>query len=107
MLTKAGLLKNQKIQIITVKDNLTIDGDFKSYLHWTEIIHGKKHEDEVLNAPVQGDLSDQEIIAQSTDNKIKVYKANSINQCIVLFRKIIRTRRKENVKNTLLRTAES
>jgi hypothetical protein len=80
----ANLLKTQKIQIITVKDNLTIDGDFKSYLHWTEIIHGKKYEDEVLNAPVQGDLSDQEIIAQSTDNKIKVYKANSINQCIVL-----------------------
>jgi hypothetical protein len=80
----ANLLKNQKIQIITVKDNLTIDGDFKSYIHWTEIIHGKKHEDEVLNAPIQGDLSDQEIIAQSTDGKIKVYKANSLNQCIVL-----------------------
>ena len=82
----ANLLKNQKIQMITVKDNLTIDGDFKSYLHWTEIIHGKKHEDEVLNAPVQGDVSDQEIIAQSTDGKIKVYKANSMNQCIVLGR---------------------
>jgi hypothetical protein len=80
----ADLLKNQKIQMITVKDNLTIDGDFKSYLHWTEIIHGKKHEDKVLNAPVQGDVSDQEIIAQSTDGKIKVYKANSMNQCIVL-----------------------
>ena len=80
----ANLLKNQKIQIITVKDNLTIDGDFKSYLHWTEIIHGKKHEDEFLNAPIQGDVSDQEIIAQSTDGKIKVYKANSMNQCIVL-----------------------
>jgi hypothetical protein len=80
----ANLLKNQKIQMITVKDNLTIDGDFKSYLHWTEIIHGKKHEDEVLNAPVQGDVSDQEIIAQSADGKIKVYKANSMNQCIVL-----------------------
>jgi ankyrin repeat protein len=80
----SDLLKNQKIQMITVKDDLTIDGDFKSYLHWTEIIHGKKHEDKVLNAPVQGDVSDQEIIAQSTDGKIKVYKANSMNQCIVL-----------------------
>ena len=82
----ADLLKNQKIQMITVKDDLTIDGDFKSYIHWTEIIHGKKYEDEVLNAPVQGDVSDQEIIAQSTDGKIKVYKANSMNQCIVLGR---------------------
>ena len=82
----ADLLKNQKIQMITVKDDLTIDGDFKSYIHWTEIIHGKKYEDEVLNAPVKGDVSDQDMIAQSTDGKIKVYKANSVNQCIILGR---------------------
>jgi ankyrin repeat protein len=80
----SDFVKNQKMQIITVKDNLTIDGDFKSYIHWTEIIHGKKHEDKVLNAPTQGDVSDQEIIEHSPDLKIKVYKANSVNQCIVL-----------------------
>ena len=80
----ANLLKNQKIQMITVKDNLTIDGDFKSYLHWTEIIHGKKDEDKILNAPIQGDVDDQDLIAHSPDNKIKVYKANSVNQCIIL-----------------------
>jgi len=80
----ANLVKLNKMQIITVNDDLTISNDFKSYIHWTEIIDGKKHEGKVLNAPIQGDVSDQELIAQSTDNKIKVYKANSVNQCIVL-----------------------
>ena len=80
----ANLVKLNKMQIITVNDDLTINNEFKSYIHWTEIIDGKKHEGKVLNAPIQGDVSDQELIAQSTDNKIKVYKANSVNQCIVL-----------------------
>ena len=80
----ANLVKLNKMQIITVNDDLTINNDFKSYLHWTEIIHGKKYEDKVSKAPIQGDLSDQEIIANSTDNKIKIYKANSVNQCIIL-----------------------
>ena len=80
----ANLVKLNKMQIITVNDDLTINNDFKSYIHWTEIIDGKKHEGKVLNAPIEGDVSDQELIAQSTDNKIKVYKANSVNQCIVL-----------------------
>ena len=80
----ADLVKLNKMQIITVNDDLTINNDFKSYIHWTEIIDGKKHEGKVLNAPIQGDLEDQELIAHSPDNKIKVYKANSVNQCIVL-----------------------
>ena len=76
----ADLVKLNKMQIITVNDDLTINNDFKSYIHWTEIIDGKKHEGKVLNAPIQGDLEDQELIAHSPDNKIKVYKANSVNQ---------------------------
>ena len=59
----ANLVKLNKMQIITVNDDLTINNDFKSYIHWTEIIHGKKYEDKVSKAPIQGDLNDQEIIA--------------------------------------------
>ena len=80
----ANLVKLNKMQIITVNDDLTINNDFKSYLHWTEIIHGKKYEDKVSKAPIQGDLEGQEIIEHSPDFKIKVYLANSVNQCIIL-----------------------
>jgi len=80
----AHLVKLHKMPTIIVKDDLTIDGNFKSYIYWTEIIDGKKYEDKVLNMPIQGDLENQEIIAHSTNNKIKVYLANSKNQCVIL-----------------------
>ena len=80
----ANLVKNQKMNIITVKDDLTVDGDFKSFIHWTEIIDVLTHEGKVINAPIQGDLEGQEVIEHSPDLKIKVYLANSANQCIVL-----------------------
>lgn len=79
----ANLVKLNKMQIITVNDDLTINNDFKSYLHWTEIIHGKQHQDKVFNAPIQN-ITDQKIIAKSQNNKIIVYEANSVNQCIIL-----------------------
>ena len=80
----ANLVKNQKMNIITVKDDLTVDGDFKSFIHWTEIIDVLNHEGKIINAPIQGDLEGQEVIEHSPDLKIKVYLANSANQCIVL-----------------------
>jgi len=80
----ANLVKNQKMNIITVKDDLTVDGDFKSFIHWTEIIDVLTHEGKVINTPIQGDLEGQEVIEHSPDLKIKVYLANSANQCIVL-----------------------
>lgn len=81
----ADLVKLNKMQVITVNDDLTISNEFKDYLYWTEIIHGKQAEDRTINAPIpQGDLEDQELIAESPDGKIKVYKANSVNQCIIL-----------------------
>ena len=81
----ADLVKNQKMPIITVNDDLTISNEFKDYLHWTQVIHGKQAEEKILKAPVpQGNLEDQELIEQSPDGKIKVYKANSVNQCIIL-----------------------
>ena len=71
--------------LITVKEDLSVDGDYKNYLHWTEIIHGKKYEDKISKAPIpQGNLEDQELIEKSPDGKIKVYLANSVNQCIIL-----------------------
>jgi len=82
----AELVKNQKMPIITVNDDLTIDNKhFQNYIGWTEVIHGKQAEDKILNAPIpQGNLEDQELIEESPDGKIKVYKANSVNQCIIL-----------------------
>ena len=83
----AELVKLNKMQIITVNDDLTINNEFKNYLHWTQVIHGKQAEDRIINAPVpQGNLEDQELIEKSTDGRIKVYKANSVNQCIILGR---------------------
>ena len=54
----AELVIKQKMPIITVNDDLTISNEFKNYLHWTEIIHGKQAEDKILNAPIpQGNLA--------------------------------------------------
>ena len=81
----AKLVKLNKMPIITVNDDLTISNEFKDYLHWTQVIHGKQAEDKILNAPIpQGNLEDQELIEKSPDERIKVYKANSLNQCIIL-----------------------
>ena len=81
----AKLVNDSKMPVLSVGDDLKVDNPhMSSHLGWTEVLHGKKYEDRVRNAPVQGDVSDQELMAQSTDGKIKVYKANSANQCIIL-----------------------
>lgn len=80
----ANLIKLNKMPIIAIKDDRTVDGEYKDYLHWTEIIDAKKYEDERTSQAVKGDVSDQEFITQSTDGRIKVYKANSAEQCIIL-----------------------
>lgn len=81
----AKLVNDNKMPILTVGDDLKVDNPhMPSHLSWTEVLHGKKYEDRVRNAPVQGNMSNQELMAQSTDGKIKVYKANSANQCIIL-----------------------
>ena len=83
----ADLVNLNKMQMITVKDDLTIDGDFNNYLHWTQIMHGKKYEGKVKNnSSIQGSVEDQDQIDNSPDNQIKVYKANSAEQCIFLGR---------------------
>lgn len=67
------------------------------YLHyadWATIIHTKnsENEDEVKKKFHQslykstGDVSDQELVAKSPDEKIKVYKANAVDKCIILGR---------------------
>jgi hypothetical protein len=81
----AKLVNDSKMPVLSVGDDLKVDNPhMSSHLGWTEVLHGKKYEDRVRNAPVQGDVSDQELMAQSADGKIKVYKANSANQCIIL-----------------------
>ena len=67
------------------------------YLHyadWATIIHTKnsENEDEVKKKFHQtlykstGDVSDQELVAKSPDEKIKVYKSNAVDKCIILGR---------------------
>jgi len=67
------------------------------YLHyadWATIIHTKnsESEDEVKKKFHQtlykstGDVSDQELVAKSPDEKIKVYKSNAVDKCIILGR---------------------
>lgn len=79
------LIKNNKMPVITVNDDLTINGEYKSYLHWSQIIDAKKYEDKILNVSItDNDFEDQELIEKSLDGKIKVYKSNSVGKCIIL-----------------------
>lgn len=80
----AELVKNQKMPLITVNDDLTVEKNYEKYLNWTQIIHGKKHENDISRKTITSTVEDQDLIASSPDGLIKVYKANSPEQCIVL-----------------------
>jgi hypothetical protein len=86
----AELVKNQKMPLITFNDDLTVEKTYEKtyekYLNWTQIIHGKKHENEISRKTITGSVEDQDLIAESPDGLIKVYKANSPQQCIILGR---------------------
>jgi hypothetical protein len=58
------------------------------YLHWTEVIHGHQGEDKDKERskfkPSDIDFQNEKPVLTSSDGKIKVYKANNPQQCIIL-----------------------
>ena len=61
-----------------------------SYVHWTQIIHGKQGQD-AFNKKTKFDPSENDFQGEvpfliSPDGKIKVYKGHSTQQCIILGR---------------------
>ena len=82
----AKLVNDGKMPVLSVGDDLKVDNPhMSSHLGWSEVVHAKVHERQARSSPPpQGDVSDQELMAQSTDGKIKGYQANSANQCIIL-----------------------
>jgi len=67
---------------------------YSHYIHWASAVHSKNSENEdeekkKFHQSLQkstGDVSDQELVAKSPDEKIKVYKANAVDKCIILGR---------------------
>ena len=84
----------KKLPILSFDDktgNVIGNNPYLHYNDWANAIHSKNSENKdeeekkhQKNLQSTGDVSDQELIAQSPDGKIKVYKANSVDKCIIL-----------------------
>jgi len=80
---------NNRMPLITV-NHITKEPDspWNDYIHWTQVIHGHQGEDAYKLTTKQQvtdiDFQNEKPIMTSTDGKIKVYKANSLQQCIIL-----------------------
>jgi len=86
-----ALVKNNKMPLIKVNlQNKSPDKPFDDYLHWTKVIHGHQAEESAKIAkkyrPSDIDFQNEKPFLTSPDGKIKVYEANSPQQCIVLGR---------------------
>ena len=66
------------------------DAPWDNYIHWIQVIHGLQGEDAYKLTTKQQvtdlDFQNEKPIETTTDGKIKVYKANSPQQCIILGR---------------------
>lgn len=84
-----GFLKNNRMSLIKV-DLISKEppNPWKDYLYWTEAIHGHQGEDAAKKAsvfrPSDIDFQSEVPFMKSPDGKIKVYKAHSPQQCIIL-----------------------
>ena len=86
-----ALVKNNKMPLIKVNlQNKSPDKPFDDYLHWTQVIHGHQAEESYKKAkkfkPSDIDFQNEKPIETSPDGKIRVYKSNSLQQCIILGR---------------------
>jgi hypothetical protein len=86
-----ALVKNNKMPLIKVNlQNKSPDKPFDDYLHWTQVIHGHQAEESYKKAkkikPSDIDFQNEKPIETSLDGKIRVYKSNSPQQCIILGR---------------------
>lgn len=97
---------NKQMPVLSFDDNGNVTGNhildkgtfqgnpYDNYKDWVIAINNKNSESEETQEKKQqqkikrdeSDLSDQELIASSSDGKIKVYKANSVDKCIILGR---------------------
>ena len=59
-----------------------------NYIHWTQVIHANQSEDiqkeKAKEIPSETDFQNEKPIETSPNEEIKVYKANSPQQCIIL-----------------------
>jgi hypothetical protein len=86
-----ALVKNNKMPLIKVNlQNKSPDKPFDDYLHWTQVIHGHQAEESYKKAkkfkPSDIDFQNEKPIKTSPDGKIRVYKSNSPQQCLILGR---------------------
>lgn len=84
-------VKNNKMPLIKVDlSSKKPAPPFDNYLHWTQVVHGHKAEESAKIAkkyrPSDIDFQNEKPFLTSPDGKIKVYEANSPQQCIVLGR---------------------
>jgi hypothetical protein len=95
-----------QLPILSFDDNGVVTGNYiigkpkdtgnpySNYIDWASAVHSKNSENEdeekkKFHQTLQkttGDASDQEQVAKSPDEKIKVYKANAVDKCIILGR---------------------
>jgi ankyrin repeat protein len=86
-----GYVVENKMELITV-DLLSKQpvSPWNSYVYWTQIIHGKQGNDAFKKKanfePTENDFQGEVPFLTSPDGKIKVYKGNSPQQCIILGR---------------------
>ena len=99
------VIANQ-LPVLSFDDNGVVTGNYiigkpkdtgnpySNYIDWASDVHSKNSENEdeekkKFHQTLQkttGDVSDQEQVAKSPDEKIKVYKANAVDKCIILGR---------------------
>ena len=86
-----GYVVENKMELITVDViSKKPDSPWNSYIYWTQIIHAKQGNDEAKNKSSykvsDSDFEGEVPFLTSSDGKIKVYKGNSPQQCIILGR---------------------
>ena len=86
-----GYLNRDKMKLITVDlVSKKPPSRWDNYLYWTQIIHGHQADDADIEKskfkPSQDDFQGEKPFMISPDGKIRVYEANSPQQCIILGR---------------------
>jgi len=80
---------NNRMPLITINHTTKEpNSPWNDYVHWTQVIHGHQGEDAYKLTTKQQvtdiDFQNEKPIMTSADGKIRVYKANSPQQCIIL-----------------------
>ena len=91
LISYIGYYNNNRMPLITVNHTTKEpNSPWNDYIHWTQVIHGHQGEDayklttkqQVTDIDFQNEKPMEGMT--STDGKIRVYKANSPQQCIIL-----------------------